>query len=754
MHLSFFARIRQQAQRLYRGVPRQPRAIAAGLFFFALSWRLLYLHQIAAQSPFFDSPEVDAQTYFQQAERLATEFSFGEQPFWQPPLYPAFLGVLYLLFGADFYVYRLVQFALGSLSVALLYLIGQRVFSPRLALAAGVVAAIYGPLIYFEGELLPPVLATFLNLSLLLFLLRDSTPRQGWSCLTAGLLLGLAGIAVPTVLPFGLSVAGWLVLRRDLGRPAARLGRALLLVLGTLSVIGVVTLRNYYTGRDLVVLSWNSGLNFYLGNNPAYDRAVKIRPGMDWYELMQRPKQAGLERPAEQSAYFWKAGLSFIQEHPVAYGRLLARKVELFWQGGEIRRNMDIYFARRYSPLLAALVWQHKLAFPFGLLGPLALVGLLLAAKERQARLPVLFVLSYAGAVVAFFVTARYRLPVIPLLILLACYAGAGLQARLWARQWRSALPLLTLLLVLGWALNARAVTQPDDAQEQFYVGLAYARKGMVVRAASELQKALELDPQHYEARFKLAELYHTELEDPVRAEEHYRYLVEMAPGRTAPRRNLAYLYLADGRIAEALALFEETVDLEPDAASYLGLAGAYRLSGRLEEAEVAYRKVLELDPGQFEAHYNLAFLYDQKGREQEAEQEYKKLIERRPEHLGVRDNLGVLYLKRRDFAAAAAEFTYILGKESDHRLARRHLAWAYEGMGRYDEAVQQYERLVQSGEEEQVHNHLARLYRKLGDLERARKEMYTHRGLLRAKELLPIFRSRTGPFLEGTLDR
>ena len=733
---------------------RRPWPIIAGLFFFALFWRLLYLHQIAALSPFFEAPVVDAQTYFQQAQQLATTFSLGEGPFWQAPLYSVFLSVLYLLFGANFYAYRLVQFVLGALSVVLLYLIGRQVFSPRIALTAGAVAAVYGPLIYFEGELLPPVLAIFLNLGLLLFLLRDNTLRRGWSCLAAGLLLGLVGSAIPSVLPFGLFVAGWSVLRRDLGRPSVRLSRALLLVLGTLLVVGFVTLRNYYTGRDLVLLSWNSGLNFYLGNNPDYARTVTIRPGTDWYELTQRPRRAGLEKPSEQSAYFWREGLSFIREHPADYLRLLGRKAGLFWQGGEIRRNTDMYFARSYSPLLAALVWQHKLAFPFGLLGPLALVGLLVAAKERQAVLPVLFVLSYTGAVVAFFPTARYRLPVIPLLILLACYAGAWLKARLWARQWRPALPLLALLLLLSWQLNAGAVTLADDAQEQFYVGLACARKNMVARAAIELQKALELDPAHYDARFKLAELY-TELGNPARAEGHYRYLAEIAPQRTAPRRNLANLCLADGRFAEALALFQEIVDLEPgEARSYFGLAGAYRTSGRLEEAEVAYRRVLALDPDHFDAHYNLAFIYDQKGREQKAEQVYKKLLERRPDHDGLRNNLGVVYLKRRDFKAAEVEFAYILESNPNHNRARRNLALACEGMGRYDDAVQHYEHLIQNGEEEQVHNHLARLYRKLGDLEGAREEMHNHRILLRGKEISRIVHSQAEQFFEGVAPR
>ena len=239
-----------------------------------------------------------------------------------------------------------------------------------------------------------------------------------------------------------------------------------------------------------------------------------------------------------------------------------------------------MYFARSHSSLLSALVWHDKLAFPFGLVAPLALVGLVLAAKGRKGGLIVLFVLSYAGAVVAFFPTARYRLTVIPLLILLACYAGTWIKARLLDRQWRVVLPLGTVLLLLAWSVNAGAVTWQDDAQEHFYSGLAYARKGLEARSTIELHKALQLDPGHYDARFKLAEQY-WDLGEIDRAEDHYCRLIEQAPRETAPRRNLGNLYLESGRIEAALVLFREIVELEPEKArSHFGLAGAYRTEG------------------------------------------------------------------------------------------------------------------------------------------------------------------------------
>ena len=721
------------------------------LFSFALLWRALYLHQMAARSPFFDAPIVDAQTYFQQAEQLAATFSLGDGPFTWPPLYPAFLGILYWLFGADYFACRLIQLSLGALSVVLLYLVGRGVFSPGIGLAAGAVAAVYGPLIYFEGEFLPPVLAILLNLGLVLFLLRPGTVRHPWSCLAAGLLLGLAGLAVAHVFLFGLGVAGWIMWRRDPGLPA-RLGRVLLLALGMLLVIGGTTWRNYHKGGDLVLLSSDSGLSFYLGNNPDYARTVRLGPGADRDELIRQPVRQGLEKPSEQSAYFWRAATSFVREEPAAYMRSLAGKAFDFWQGGEVRGNTDIYFARAHSPLLAALVWHHWLAFPFGVVGPLALVGLVLAIVERRAGLIVLFVLCYAGAVVAFSVTARYRLPAVPLLILLACYAGAWLKDRVSARQWRSALPAAGLLLLVAWPLNARAITPADDAQDRYYAGLAYARKGMPARATLELRRALDLDESHYDARLKLGELL-VDLDNPAEAREQFRLLAQRFPLRADPRRNLANLYLEEERIEEAVVLLEEIVELEPTAArSHFGLAGALRLAGRLEAARDSFLKALELDPDHFDAGYHLAVLYQQEKRWREAEHLYLLLLEQQPGHDDVRNNLGYSYLRRREFSAAAAEFSHVLDRNPDHVLARRNLALAYEGLERNREAVREYERLIQQGEEIQVYNHLGRLYGKMGQTEKAEEARRKHRMVLRREEIFGKLRERTEQMFEGAI--
>ena len=60
------------------------------------------------------------------ARKIAAGEPFAEGSYFRAPLYFWFLGLLYKVSGTDYFVIRLVQSVLGSLSCALVYLIGRR----------------------------------------------------------------------------------------------------------------------------------------------------------------------------------------------------------------------------------------------------------------------------------------------------------------------------------------------------------------------------------------------------------------------------------------------------------------------------------------------------------------------------------------------------------------------------------------------------------------------------------------------------
>ena len=78
------------------------------IFFVALAVRLLHLWQLR-DTPFFDTLLGDASGYDQWAQRLAAGDWVGTDVFYQAPLYPYFLGVIYAIVGHDLLAVRVVQ---------------------------------------------------------------------------------------------------------------------------------------------------------------------------------------------------------------------------------------------------------------------------------------------------------------------------------------------------------------------------------------------------------------------------------------------------------------------------------------------------------------------------------------------------------------------------------------------------------------------------------------------------------------------
>ena len=579
----------------------------------ALTLRLVYLLQ-ADDSPLFFHPIVDARTYVRAALHLAEGQWLGPpQPFWQPPLYPYFLAGSFALFGENYHLPRLVQALSGTAVCLLVFHLGRRAFSPAAGWIAAGAAALYGPFLYFEGELLPASLAVFLNALALTTLLWAAAGRATGRWLAAGLLLGLAALNVPSVLLFVPAALLWARLRARASLPA--LG---LLVLGIALAVAPVTLRNRLVGGEWVPISHNAGINFYIGNNPDSDDTTRIRPGRGWQELTGMPeREAGITGKGASSRYFFGRSWDYLAADPVAYGLLQLRKLHQFWRGDEIPRNLDPYFARSRSWLLQGLLWIRGLAFPFGLVGPLALTGLILYLRSPQARSPaadllLLFAAAYMLAVVLFFVTGRYRLPVVPVLLL---FAGYGITRVRGFRGRQLALGIaLPAVLVLALNTGLPAMDTEGSSQEHLYLASAYAEQGLLANALRHYDEALEREPDHeialHDAGAALARRG-----DVRRAAETWERLVDRYPDRSDVRLRLAAMTQDTGDHARAVRHFERLAAEEPERAVFHArLARSRAHLGDLEGAAADYRRALELDPGALSLHRQLARLEIQRG--------------------------------------------------------------------------------------------------------------------------------------------
>lgn len=503
----------------------------------ALAVRAAYL--LTAHGPAFDAPLIDADYYDFLGERLARGEGFPEGPFWQPPLYSLVLGALYWLGGHGLWWPRLLQAVLGALTAVLASGVAQRVSRRReVALLAGVLVALHGPLVFYDGELLSTSLGTFLAAAALWLALREAPTR--WTALLCGACIGLGALAVAQLLLLVLPLA-WALGK---GRPA----RAALCVAACSVLVLSATAFNHSRSGEWLLISSNGGVNLWLGNNADVDGAMAIRPGAAWEELMDEPARHGFHTPASQDAYFTRKAVAWCGAQPLVCVRNLLWKARLLLVARELPRNEDLYVVRSQSPVLWALTASPGgVALPYALLWPLAAAGAVGLGRLGRAKVRVREVLTVAGAAlvlaapsVLFFVSGRYRAPLAPVLCVLA---ALGLQV-LWTRAASRAVPVGVAVCVLGlsvWPVRLAVDAVDFEAELHYAVGGRLARLGDDAGAVEAWRRALLRKPDYLEAGFNLG-LALERLGRSSEAAATYESLLRWYPNESLLRDRLARL--------------------------------------------------------------------------------------------------------------------------------------------------------------------------------------------------------------------
>lgn len=414
----------------------QRRRLKPVLVVFCVAWlvRLIHIFSLKA-SPIFDYKIGDAARYDAWARTLAEGNWIGEGVFYQAPLYPYFLGLIYSTLGDSLMTVRLVQSLLGAGSCVLLMLAATRFFGKRSGWISGLFLAFYAPSIFLEGLIQKSTLDLFF-LTLLLWLISKIAfrprPRQWiWMGVATGALCLTRENALVLIPVFLFWIAlGWfkpqaksLGIQPSISGIKNRLQWSAAFALGLVLTLGPVALRNYYVGGQLHLTTSQLGPNFYIGNNPAANGTYRpLLPGRGDAQYEQKDAVALAEKemgkklsPKEVSNFYLAKSFDFIQQQPGKWLGLMTFKFGLTFNRQELIDTEDQYTVAQVSPILLCA----DTVFNFGLLVPLAIIGMIVT-RSRWQRLWVLYLimLSFAVTVIAFFVFGRYRFPLAPVMML------------------------------------------------------------------------------------------------------------------------------------------------------------------------------------------------------------------------------------------------------------------------------------------------------------------------------------------------
>jgi tetratricopeptide (TPR) repeat protein len=292
---------------------------------------------------------------------------------------------------------------------------------------------------------------------------------------------------------------------------------------------------------------------------------------------------AGRLRRSEVSDYWTRKALRFLRERPPVAAALFVKKAYLLVNDFEVSNNQGIYYFRRYSAIFSAL--GH---FGFGVLLPLAAAGAMLMRWNRRLLLLPLFLGSYGLSVVLFFVTDRYRIPLVPVLMLPAglalVRAGEALHGKRDGRLAGAGALFVACAILAG--SNLYHLDRNQEAQGRFNAGVARMEAGKLTEAAEEFGAALRERPDYASARYNLG-LCRSYLGDLALARTEFETLLRDHPDHAEGRRALASVAAREGDRDEALRHLDEAIRLNPSFVDALrARADLLEEAGRSEEAE------------------------------------------------------------------------------------------------------------------------------------------------------------------------
>ena len=517
-------------------------------------------------------PVLDGREMLALAGRIAAG-TLSEEPFYRAALYPA---VLSLLIDAGIpssdlpLAARALNGVLHLVNTLLVWRIAGTLWGRQSA--STVAALLYGlnPVaLHFAAD---PLDITF-AISLMLAGLHAgmsgiaATPKGGHLRLAlASACLALAVLARPHMLT--ILFVWFLIVAIDV-RPALTHSRSILAgLLPALIVLSAMGTVNHALSGEFRVLPWQSAYNLWSANRPGangryFEQSLRIAS----YDDETNPTRVESERlyrqlnpkaPADHATMsrFWRTQmLDHIVDAPLEWGVLLARKFYYLFNNFEQYNNKTYSFHKRRSPWLRwnPVCWALLLAG--------ASAGLVLGWQRPGMQGLALCVAAYTAGLLITYMSARFRLPLVPILAIMAGGVATGAQH---SPKLVHAVITASLLLGLSSIPIGRVEAERTYVQDYLLVARASAQSGQYDAAIRNARQALARAPRN-EAALELtcvagfnAWLYGAQ------PEQELTWLAEMcaraAPISPVAQRVVGIVYWRRGQNVDAVSLWSDLV--------------------------------------------------------------------------------------------------------------------------------------------------------------------------------------------------
>jgi len=560
-------------------------------------------------SPYLLPTHGDMHFYNDWAQRLLGGQLADHLAFYGLPGYAYLLAALYKLAGYSPFVPALLQTLLDAGTAMLIYKVSIGIFpgtAKRHAQIAGLVAAagwaLFVPAQTYAAILMPTAWVVFIFWLIVWRIISRKNAPEGWEALTLGLLVGLTATAIATILFLIPFLIGAILLKPAISTHSqlrTRISALVLLFLGAAVGTSPCWVHNRLIAHDHVFLSAHGGINFWIGNNPSANGYPRFPPGLragqaamlqDSIDTAESAAGHSLKRG--QVSHYWSAkARDYIEGDPAAWLQLLALKLRTFWS------------AFQYDDLsIITILREQRVTFPgiyFGLVAAFALPAMILGWKTAPAgRWVTLAIALQMLALLPVFTTERYRLPVVPGLLVFAAFGLVMFFSNLAAGKFRPALSYIVLLTVstvfISWPQRDPSLW----ALDAYNSGWQALESNNLALAEKKLDVAYAYVPDNSETVFALGNLR-----------------------------------LAQQKTDDALAFYWAVLSIDPKHKGALNNLGVIALDSRdYANAETWFRRAAQIDPANAKTHFLLAKTFLGQGHREAAQTEIDAALRLKPD--------------------------------------------------------------------------------------------------------------------------
>ncbi len=201
-----------------------------------------------------------------------------------------------------------------------------------------------------------------------------------------------------------------------------------------------------------------------------------------------------------------------------------------------------------------------------------------------------------------------------------------------------------------------------------FSLGRNYLRLGKEESAAKMLEKCLQLNPNHFQAKTLLANLY-AKWGRIQKAEQYFKEILARDSSNLNTYYNLALLYLQKDQKEKAAGMYEKILNYQEfvNPQIILGLAEIYLELNDFKKSAATYEKLIENDPQEPLGYYGLAFSQEVLQDTVSAIENYRMALQLQDDLKEARERLANLFMQQKKYDAALDLYQSAIANDSTH---------------------------------------------------------------------------------------